>query len=130
MLYLTGAILTEVFGSTMLKLSQGFTQVLPSMGVMIGFGCAFTFLSLALKTIDLSSAYATWSGVGTALTALVGLVLFNETIHMKGFIGLALVICGVIVLNQSKNKGRKERTIRSNRMDVIKKSFSPLIKRK
>ncbi|KLV23311.1 multidrug efflux SMR transporter [Bacillus sp. FSL W7-1034] len=109
MLYLTGAILTEVFGSTMLKLSQGFTQVLPSMGVMIGFGCAFTFLSLALKTIDLSSAYATWSGVGTALTALVGLVLFNETIHMKGFIGLALVICGVIVLNQSK-KQKEEKT--------------------
>ncbi|MED1749300.1 SMR family multidrug efflux transporter EbrB [Bacillus sp. A015] len=104
MLYLTGAILTEVFGSTMLKLSQGFTQVLPSIGVLIGFGCAFTFLSLALKTIELSSAYATWSGVGTALTALVGLVLFNETIHMKGFIGLALVICGVIVLNQSKKQ--------------------------
>ncbi|MBU8603199.1 multidrug efflux SMR transporter [Bacillus safensis] len=104
MLYLTGAILTEVFGSTMLKLSQGFTQLLPSIGVLIGFGCAFTFLSLALKTIELSSAYATWSGVGTALTALVGLVLFNETISTKGFIGLALVICGVIVLNQSKKQ--------------------------
>ncbi|MBX7000202.1 multidrug efflux SMR transporter [Bacillus sp. CNPSo 3703] len=109
MLYLTGAILTEVFGSTMLKLSQGFTQVLPSMGVLIGFVCAFTFLSLALKTIDLSSAYATWSGVGTALTALVGLVLFNETIHMKGFIGLALVICGVIVLNQSKKQKEEKK---------------------
>ncbi|MEC1181658.1 DMT family transporter [Bacillus altitudinis] len=109
MLYLTGAILTEVFGSTMLKLSQGFTQVLPSMGVLIGFGCAFTFLSLALKTIELSSAYATWSGVGTALTTLVGLVLFNETIHMKGFIGLALVICGVIVLNQSKKQKEEKK---------------------
>ncbi|HCO80120.1 multidrug efflux SMR transporter [Bacillus sp. (in: firmicutes)] len=109
MLYLTGAILTEVFGSTMLKLSQGFTQVLPSMGVLIGFGCAFTFLSLALKTIELSSAYATWSGAGTALTALVGLVLFNETIHMKGFIGLALVICGVIVLNQSKKQKEEKK---------------------
>ncbi|MCY7695367.1 multidrug efflux SMR transporter [Bacillus altitudinis] len=109
MLYLTGAILTEVFGSTMLKLSQGFTQVLPSMGVLIGFGCAFTFLSLALKTIELSSAYATWSGVGTALTAIVGLVLFNETIHMKGFIGLALVICGVIVLNQSKKQKEEKK---------------------
>ncbi|YCA24160.1 multidrug efflux SMR transporter [Bacillus sp. JZ35] len=103
-LYLTGAILTEVFGSTMLKLSQGFSQLLPSIGVLIGFGCAFTFLSLALKTIELSSAYATWSGVGTALTALVGLVLFNETISTKGYIGLALVICGVIVLNQSKKQ--------------------------
>lgn len=103
-LYLTGAILTEVFGSTMLKLSQGFSQLLPSIGVLIGFGCAFTFLSLALKTVELSSAYATWSGVGTALTALVGLVLFNETISTKGYIGLALVICGVIVLNQSKKQ--------------------------
>ncbi|QNH49258.1 multidrug efflux SMR transporter [Bacillus sp. JNUCC-24] len=103
-LYLIGAILTEVFGSTMLKLSQGFSQLLPSIGVLIGFGCAFTFLSLALKTIELSSAYATWSGVGTALTALVGLVLFNETISTKGYIGLALVICGVIVLNQSKKQ--------------------------
>ena len=92
------------FGSTMLKLSQGFSQLLPSIGVLIGFGCAFTFLSLALKTIELSSAYATWSGVGTALTALVGLVLFNETISTKGYIGLALVICGVIVLNQSKKQ--------------------------
>ncbi|ABV62301.1 MULTISPECIES: SMR family multidrug efflux transporter EbrB [Bacillus] len=108
MLYLTGAILTEVFGSTMLKLSQGFSQMLPSIGVLIGFGFAFTFLSLALKTIDLSSAYATWSGVGTALTALIGLVIFDETIHIKGFIGLALVICGVIVLNLSKKQ--KEET--------------------
>ncbi|CUB22141.1 Multidrug resistance protein EbrB [Bacillus safensis] len=108
-LYLTGAILTEVFGSTMLKLSQGFSQLLPSIGVLIGFGCAFTFLSLALKTIELSSAYATWSGVGTALTALVGLVLFNETISTKGFIGLALVICGVIVLNQSKKQKNETR---------------------
>lgn len=108
MLYLTGAILTEIFGSTMLKLSQGFSQMLPSIGVLIGFGFAFTFLSLALKTIDLSSAYATWSGVGTALTALIGLVIFDETIHIKGFIGLALVICGVIVLNLSKKQ--KEET--------------------
>ncbi|KIL18135.1 hypothetical protein B4129_1192 [Bacillus safensis] len=108
-LYLTGAILTEVFGSTMLKLSQGFSQLLPSIGVLIGFGCAFTFLSLALKTLELSSAYATWSGVGTALTALVGLVLFNETISTKGFIGLALVICGVIVLNQSKKQKNETR---------------------
>ena len=108
MLYLTGAILTEVFGSTMLKLSQGFSQMLPSIGVLIGFGFAFTFLSLALKTIDLSSAYATWSGVGTALTALIGLVIFDETIHIKGFIGLALVICGVIDLNLSKKQ--KEET--------------------
>lgn len=58
--------------------------------------------SFSLKTIDLSSAYATWSGVGTALTAIVGFLLFGETISLKGVFGLTLVIAGVVVLNQSK----------------------------
>lgn len=68
-LYLALAILSEVFGSTMLKLSEGFTQFWPIIGVAAGFLSAFTFLSFSLRTIDLSSAYATWSGIGTALTA-------------------------------------------------------------
>nr|WGD58990.1 multidrug efflux SMR transporter subunit EbrB [Bacillus subtilis] len=102
LLYLALAIVSEVFGSTMLKLSEGFTQALPIAGVIVGFLSAFTFLSFSLKTIDLSSAYATWSGVDTALTAIVGFLLFGETISLKGVFGLTLVIAGVVVLNQSK----------------------------
>ncbi|AFQ57661.1 multidrug efflux SMR transporter subunit EbrB [Bacillus subtilis] len=102
LLYLALAIVSEVFGSTMLKLSEGFTQAWPIAGVIVGFLSAFTFLSFSLKTIDLSSAYATWSGVGTALTAIVGFLLFGETISLKGVFGLTLVIAGVVVLNQSK----------------------------
>jgi multidrug resistance protein EbrB len=61
--YLSLAILSEVFGSTMLKLTDGFTNTLPIIGVVIGFLFSFSFLSLALKSIPLSSAYATWSGL-------------------------------------------------------------------
>lgn len=109
LLYLALAIVFEVFGSTMLKLSEGFTQVWPVVGVIAGFLSAFTFLSFSLKTIDLSSAYATWSGVGTALTAIVGFLLFGETISLKGVFGLTLVIAGVVVLNRSKAPAKEKK---------------------
>ncbi|KAF1681228.1 QacE family quaternary ammonium compound efflux SMR transporter [Bacillus sp. SKDU12] len=108
--YLALAIGSEVFGSTMLKLSEGFTQAWPIAGVIAGFLSAFTFLSLALKTINLSSAYATWSGIGTALTAIVGFLLFGETIRLKEASGLALIIAGVIVLNLSKARTKRSKT--------------------
>ncbi|WP_339192548.1 multidrug efflux SMR transporter [Bacillus sp. FSL K6-1003] len=109
-LYLALAILSEVFGSTMLKFSEGFTQFWPIIGVVAGFLSAFTFLSFSLRTIDLSSAYATWSGIGTALTAVVGFLLFGETVSLKGICGLTLIIAGVVLLNQSKapNKEKKQ----------------------
>jgi len=103
-LFLAVAIFSEAIGAAMLNLSNGFTRWKPNAVVVAGYILAFYMLSLTLNIIPLSMSYATWSGVGTALTALVGLVLFNETISTKGFIGLALVICGVIVLNQSKKQ--------------------------
>lgn len=102
--YLAGAILFEVFGTTMLKLSNGFTNVLPTIGVAVGFVTAFTCLSMALKTIPLSTAYATWSGVGTALTAIAGVVLFSENMTFIKITGLALVIVGIVLLNSSTGK--------------------------
>lgn len=107
-LYLALAILSEVFGSTMLKFSEGFTQFWPIIGVAAGFLSAFTFLSFSLRTIDLSSAYATWSGIGTALTAVVGFLLFGETVSLKGICGLTLIIAGVVLLNQSKAPNKEK----------------------
>lgn len=127
LLYLALAIVSEVFGSTMLKLSEGFTQAWPIGGVIAGFLSAFTFLSFSLKTIDLSSAYATWSGVGTALTAIVGFLLFGETISLKGVFGLTLVIAGVVVLNQSKAPAKeKNRRSVSDRLFFI---LQPVLQR-
>ncbi len=62
------------------------------------------FLSFSLKSLDLSAAYATWSGVGTALTAIVGFFVFKEAMTVKMMIGLVLVITGVILLNRSSLK--------------------------
>lgn len=103
-LFLMVAVLSEVFGSTMLKLSNGFTNFMPSIGVIVGFSLAFLSLSFALKTIPLSSAYATWSGLGTALTALIGVFLFQENFNLFKVLGLCLVITGIYLLNSTTQK--------------------------
>lgn len=100
-LLLTVAIVSEVFGSSMLKASQGFKKLIPSIGVVIGMSLAFYCLSLALKSIPLGTAYAIWSGVGTALTALIGAVIYKENFNFKKLLGLVLIIGGVIILKIS-----------------------------
>lgn len=102
-LFLALAILFELFGTTMLKLSNGFTVLLPSLGVIVGFLISFTFFGMALKGIDLSTAYAVWSGLGTALTACVGVILFGEGFSFLKVIALLLIIAGVVVLNKSND---------------------------
>jgi Membrane transporters of cations and cationic drugs len=92
------AIVSEVFGSSMLKLSDGFKKLPPSVGVAAGYVAAFYLLSLALKDIPLGTAYAIWSGAGTALTALVGIVLYKEGVNLKKSLGLILIICGIVAL--------------------------------
>lgn len=93
------AIVSEVFGSTMLKASSGFKKILPVIGIAIGYAIAFYALSLSLKTLPLGLAYAIWSGVGTALTALIGIIIFKEGWNSKKLIGLGLIIGGVVILN-------------------------------
>ncbi|MEK4028250.1 multidrug efflux SMR transporter [Pseudobacillus sp. FSL P4-0506] len=103
-LFLTLAILLEIFGSTMLKLSDGFTNIGPSIGVAIGFLSAFTLFSFALKSLPLSFAYAVWSGAGTALTAIIGAWLFGESFSALKIGGLFLIIFGIALLNTSSEK--------------------------
>ena len=101
-LYLLFAILLEVCGTTSMKLSQGFTRLLPSVLIFIFYGFSFTLLTMVLKRIEVSTAYAIWSGVGTALIAVVGIVYFRETLTWLKLVSLALVIIGVIGLNLSE----------------------------
>lgn len=98
---LTVSILTEVFATSMLKVSEGFTILLPSVAVLIGYGLSFYCLSICLKYLALSLAYAIWSGVGTALTALIGVVVWGELFNMISLSGIILIIGGVILLNSS-----------------------------
>lgn len=95
------AIIAEVFGTAMLKMSQGFTQLFPSIGLVIGLGLSFYTLSLALKSIPLGMAYAIWSGVGTALTALIGILIWGDPFNIITILSILIIIGGVVLLNFS-----------------------------
>jgi len=100
--YLGLAIILEVSGTTYLKLSQGFTKILPSILVVILYGLSFVSLAFVLKKIDVSIAYAIWAGVGTALIAAVGILWFKEPVNVFKIISLGLIVIGVIGLNLSR----------------------------
>lgn len=98
-LYLAIAIVAEVIGTSALKASEEFTKPLASISVVVGYAVSFYFLSLVLKTIPVGVAYAIWSGLGIVLITIVGFIVFNQKIDMPGMIGMAMIICGVIVMN-------------------------------
>jgi small multidrug resistance pump len=99
--YLIFAITLEVAGTTCMKLSQGFTRMVPAVLMAVCYGLSLSALTLALKKIDVSLAYAVWSGMGTALIASIGILWFKEPITTLKLISLALIILGVIGLNLS-----------------------------
>ena len=84
-----------------MKLSAGFSRLLPSILVVFFYGVCFCFLSLTLKKVDVSIAYAIWSGVGTGLIATIGVLWFGESVSLLKTFGLLAIIAGVIVLNLS-----------------------------
>jgi small multidrug resistance pump len=100
-LYLVIAIVFEVCGTTCMKLSKGFTKLLPSILLFAFYGLSFGAMTVALKRIEVSVAYAIWSALGTALIALIGILWFKESVSVLKTVSLALVILGVIGLNLS-----------------------------
>ncbi|TMP20431.1 QacE family quaternary ammonium compound efflux SMR transporter [Pseudoalteromonas sp. S2721] len=93
------AVLGEVIATTSLKLSEGFTKLTPSVAVFVGYAVAFYFLSLTLKSIPLGIAYAVWSGLGVVIVSIIGWVLFGQKLDIWAFVGIALIISGVVVIN-------------------------------
>ncbi len=98
-IYLGAAILLEVAGITSMKLSRGFSEPLPSIAVPVFYVLSALAVILALKRLDLSTTYAIWSGVGTALAAMIGVAYFREPITMLKIVSVALIIVGVIGLS-------------------------------
>ena len=98
-LLLALAILSEGAGTTSLKLSQGFTKLIPSIAVVIFYGLSFVLLSLTLKRMQVGVVYAIWSAVGTALIATIGVIWFKEPLTAIKIGSIALIILGVIGLN-------------------------------
>ena len=96
--YLGLAIFSEVIATASLKSTEGFTRLVPSIVVVVGYAAAFYFLSLTLDTIPIGVAYAVWSGVGVATITLVSFVVYDQKIDTAGLIGIGLIVAGVIVL--------------------------------
>lgn len=96
--YLLIAIATEVVATTALKSSDGFTRLVPSAIVIIGYGLSFYFFALTLRTIPTGVAYAIWSGVGMVLIALLGLIVHHQKLDLPAVAGMTLIIAGVAVM--------------------------------
>jgi small multidrug resistance pump len=93
------SIILEVAGTTSMKFSDGFTRIVPTALIFIFYGVSFYFFTLALKKIDLSTAYAVWAGSGTALVALIGIFWFQDSVTTLKLVSLGLIIIGVTGLN-------------------------------
>jgi small multidrug resistance pump len=105
-LYLTVAIVAEVIATSALKASDGFSRAWPSVLVVAGYATAFFLLSLTLRTIPVSIVYATWSGMGIVLIAVVGWIVFGQSLDWAAILGMGLILAGVMVLNLlSKSAG-------------------------
>lgn len=102
-LYLALAILAEMVATSALKASEEFTKLVPSIIVIIGYGAAFYFMTLVLRTIPIGVTYAIWSGVGIVLIAIVGAIFYKEIPDLPAVIGMGLIISGVIVIHLFSN---------------------------
>jgi len=98
-LYLGIAIIAEVVATSALKASAEFTRLWPSLIVVVGYGVAFYFLTLVLRTIPIGITYAVWSGIGIVLVAVIGALLYKQVPDIPAIIGMGLIISGVVVIH-------------------------------
>ncbi|MFC3131885.1 DMT family transporter [Microbaculum marinum] len=99
LVYLFTAIVFEVVATSALKAANGFTVLVPSVIVVIGYACAFYFLSVSLRTIPVGIAYAIWAGLGVVLVAVVGALVYRQVPDLPAIIGMALILAGVLIIN-------------------------------
>ncbi|NKX55625.1 DMT family transporter [Arthrobacter mobilis] len=98
-LFLCLAIAAEVAGTSLIKSTDGFSRLWPSISCLAAYGVSFAFLSQAVKDVPVGVAYALWSGLGTVAIVTIGAVFLGETLSLAKIIGVALVVSGVVVLN-------------------------------
>lgn len=102
-MYLAIAIVSEVIGTAALKASEEFTQLIPSLIVIVGYASAFYFLTLTLRTIPVGIAYAVWAGCGIVLICVVSWILYKQVLDAPAIIGIGLIAAGVVLINGFSN---------------------------
>ncbi|MBC5637832.1 multidrug efflux SMR transporter [Ornithinibacillus sp. BX22] len=103
-IYLSLAIIFEVSGTISMKISEGFSKVIPSTMLILFYICSLIFLTLTLKDLEVSIAYAIWSGMGIVIITVIGFVYFNENISYLKVFAIALIIIGVVTLNMTEGQ--------------------------
>ncbi len=99
--YLTIAGVFEVVWAIGLKYTEGFTRLLPSLGTVGAMALSFLFLSIALKTIPVGTAYAVWTGIGAVGTAAMGIFLFGESRDLLRILCILIIVGGIVGLKLS-----------------------------
>ena len=98
-LYLLIAVALEVSGTMLLPVSQNFTRVLPTVGLIVCYASSFYCLTFALNTLPIAVVYATWSGLGIFLITLFGYLVFDEALDWRAVLGLFMIVAGVVLVN-------------------------------
>ncbi|BBH70548.1 multidrug resistance protein mmr [Actinoplanes sp. OR16] len=97
--FLFVAIAAELIGTSLMKATEGFTRLWPTMACLIAYGASFVLLAQAVKGIPVGVAYAIWSGVGTAAIVAIGAVFLGEPVTTVKVAAISLIIAGVVMLN-------------------------------
>ena len=98
---LSAAIVLEVAGTVCMRLSEGFSRFTPSVLIFVFYALSFTLNTMVVRTLGLSVVYAVWSGVGTVLTALIGVLYFREPATAVKMASIGLIVIGVMGLHAS-----------------------------
>lgn len=120
--YLAAAIIFEIFSTISMKYAEGFTKVVPSILMIVCSGICFVCLAVTLKTLPVSLVYAIWAGVGTAVMAVVGLLIFNEPLPLQKVVATTLIILGVVMLNLSSRSSQSAEERVAENVESVKSS--------
>ena len=99
------AIVMEVCGTTSMRLAEGFTRLTPSVMMVVFYGISFTLNTMVIRVLGLSVTYGVWSGVGTVLTALIGVYYFKEPATAVKMVSIGLIVIGVMGLHSASRVG-------------------------
>lgn len=108
------SIVGEVFGTTMLKMSEGFTVLVPSLLVVVAYVISFGLFVFVLKHVPLGLAYGIWGGLGTVATTAIGCIVWNEPFSLYTGLGMVLVVGGIVLMNAGSQQHANERVAKAN----------------
>ncbi|MBR1673787.1 MAG: multidrug efflux SMR transporter [Eubacterium sp.] len=97
-IYLLIAGILEITWAVAMKMSDGFTVLVPSIITVVGYIASAVFLAIALKHLSLGTAYAMWTGMGIAGTTLLGIVIFHERLSISQIICVIMIVVGIVGL--------------------------------